>query len=95
MLPAEDLNPISLDGSWLSFVGALSSLSGALLAVGVVLAVGGLIAGVLAMVGSRVFGAQISSKALRRIYTACFAAMALGSLSGMVGWGMGFGTLTP
>lgn len=95
MRSMDDLNPIRLDGSWLSFVAPLSSISGALLAVGVVAAVGGLVAAAVTMVRSRVFGARISDKALRRVYAACLAAMALGSLSGMVGWGMSLSPIKP
>jgi hypothetical protein len=40
------------------------------------------------LAATQIFGAEIPSKALRRMITAVLAAIVLGSLSGMVGWGM-------
>lgn len=84
----DTLNRLQLDGSWLGFTVNLQDLAGAALATGIVLAVAGLVTGALMLAATQIFGAEIPSKALRRMITAVLAAIVLGSLSGMVGWGM-------
>ncbi len=90
-LPDIDLQ---VDNSWLAHITGLNSLSGALLGVGLILAVGVIACAALAWAASRAFGFDLRSKFTKRMGAALIAAIALASLAGIAGWGMQFGLTT-
>jgi len=78
--------PIVPDGTWLAKTKGLRPLVGALLA-------GGILAAVLLLVGAALYGAwayrQGQGALSKGVLTSLFGAIVLGSLSGIVGFGMG------
>ncbi len=90
-LPDLDLH---VDKTWLPHVSNLEALSGALLGGGLILAVGAIAVAALAWAASRALGMNLRSGLSKKMGAALIGAIALGSLAGIVGWGMGFNLST-
>ncbi|HEY0188161.1 MAG TPA: hypothetical protein VGC67_11790 [Cellulomonas sp.] len=85
---------LQIDSTWVEHITNLEALSGALLGVGLIIAVGVVACAALAWAASLVFGFDLRSKFTKRMGAALIGAVALGSLAGIAGWGMGYGITT-